>query len=150
MNIYISKFIPATGVATYASQTVHSLGYFSENADIRKSNISLVSDNNNGIIVSWIDSRYYYPLGYTIHATFVNSGGTRAGTVWDADGADGVAPNDYDGIEIGILNSYNSTEPSFTMVNYNDGSAPWNPMIFWVDYRGGTDSSIYYSDVNHD
>jgi len=145
-NIYISKFNPATGAAIYSSQIVHSLGYYTGNSDTRKSYISLVSDNNNGVIVSWIDSRYYYPLGYTIHATYVDSSGSRSGAVWDADGA---VPNDYDGIQIGILNSYSSTEPLFVMVNYND-TLPWNPFIIWIDYRTPTDSAIYYNTVEHD
>jgi hypothetical protein len=149
-NIYISKFNPATGAAIYSSQIVHSLGYYTGNSDTRKSYISLVSDNNNGVIVSWIDSRYYYPLGYTIHATYVDSSGSRSGAVWDADGADGIVPNDYDGIQIGILNSYSSTEPLFIMSKYNDGALPWNPFIMWIDYRTPTDSAIYYNTVEHD
>lgn len=149
-NIYISKFNPATGAAIYSSQIVHSLGYYTGNSDTRKSYISLVSDNNNGVIVSWIDSRYYYPLGYTIHATYVDSSGSRSGDVWDADGANGTVPNDYDGIQIGILNSYSSTEPLFIMSKYNDGALPWNPFIMWIDYRTPTDSAIYYNTVEHD
>jgi hypothetical protein len=149
-NVYISKFNPTTGAATYSSQIVHSLGYYSENSDSRKSYISLVSDNNNGVIVSWLDSRYYYPLGYTIHATYIDSAGSRTGSVWDADGGNGSAPNDYDGIQIGILNSYSSTEPLFVMTKYNDGALPWNPFIMWIDYRTSSDSAIYYNTVEHD
>jgi len=149
-NIYISKFNSATGAVIYSSQPVHSLGYYTVNSDSRKSYISIISDKNAGVIVSWLDQRHYYPLGYTIYANYITSAGARSGAIWDADGADGIAPNDYEGIKIGILNSYSSSEPVFTSVNYDDGSLPWNPLIMWIDYRTPLDSAIYYNTVEHD
>ncbi|HPR36437.1 MAG TPA: Ig-like domain-containing protein [Spirochaetota bacterium] len=145
-NIFINKYqIDSTVV--YVSKAVQNLvtGSYVANSNVRKSNISIVSDGSTGAVVSWIDSRYYNPHGYTVLALGVDAAGDPTAS-WDSDSGAGT---DYTGLLIGFTYIYNLSDVSLVSSSYNDGGL-LNPLFIWRDQRNSiTNSDIYY-DLNID
>lgn len=138
-NIYVRKYNSA-GADIYTAQPVLNLptGSCVVNPDSRRSYISIVSDGTTGAVISWIDSRYYNPSGYTIHAQAVNGSGTRQ---WDSD-TNAVA-TDYNGLMIGFTGEYRSDRIGLVSYSYNDGGA-YDPVFFWFDFRDYGVTEIYF------
>lgn len=101
------------------------------------SNLSIVSDGNDGAIICWIDERYLPQLGYIVMAQAINSSGIPQ---WDADPGAGT---DYDGILIGITNIWYKPYLVLQSAFYNDGAAPYGGIFLWYDRRN-TKQDIFY------
>ncbi|MCP4137313.1 MAG: Ig-like domain-containing protein [bacterium] len=122
----------AGGATDYTTMAVATLASAPQTGSYG-ANLSIVSDNNDGAIISWYDTRFYAENGYILFAQAVNSTGTRQ---WDAGGSD------MDGIRIGNTSIYDPADLFLDMVYYNDTGVPWGAVIFWLDNRSAAD--LYY------
>ncbi len=103
------------------------------------SNISIVSDQFGGAIISWIDYRYYPILGNCVFAQKINSTGIR---LWDAS----TGANDLNGVMMGVINEYAQEKYSLHSSTYNDGGVPYGLLILWKDYFASpSKADIYYN-----
>jgi len=107
------------------------------------SNLSITaSPGTDGAIISWIDERYFFALGFVVMAQAVDATGTR---LWDADAGAGA---DYDGILIGIPGAWESGDEYLKALFYNDAASPWGGLFLWYDYRNGI-TDIYYDVIGN-
>ncbi|HSV97850.1 MAG TPA: hypothetical protein VLM75_13085 [Spirochaetota bacterium] len=135
-RIYAEKFTAATGVQANFGTLLDVAGTGSY-----VSNLSIASDGLNGAVVSWMDNRYYYSVGYVIVAQAVipNAG------AWTLNWFDDVA--DDDGVVVGIVSSWDDDELSLKGLYYNDGGTPYGGLFLWKDYRNATtptEADIFY------
>lgn len=100
--------------------------------------LSIAADENGGAIISWIDDRYYPNTGL---AAFIQSFDSSLTAEIDED-SDGTG-TDFRGRLIGILNSIDDTEAWIGTLVYNNGTAPWDGIPVWYDYRNGR-ADIFY------
>jgi len=121
-DLYLRKYSAAAGAIVGGfNDTVTSL-------DSYVSGVSIVSTENGGAILSWLDNRYYTITGYQVLAqAFDGAGAPR----WDADGA---SSGDYEGVTMGIPDTFIPGDVVIQSLFYG-GASPYNGLFFWYDYR---------------
>lgn len=135
-DIYAQKRILGTGNDNFGNALICPL-------DSYVSGLSVVSDQNNGAIISWNDSRYYAQIGYSVFAQAVNTTGVQQ---WDADAA---ALTDLNGIRIGTTSTYDPADLALWSAFYNDGGLPWGGVFIWFDYRNNANGDLFFAIRNN-
>jgi len=131
-QIYAQRYTGAGAVA-FGETTIVALTPYAYS-----SNLTIVPDDNDGALISWIDERYLPQLGYVVMAQAINSSGNPQ---WDADPSG--TGTDYDGILIGITNIWYKPYLGLQAGFFNDGASPYGGVFLWYDRRNNR-QDIYY------
>ncbi|HOO73227.1 MAG TPA: Ig-like domain-containing protein [Spirochaetota bacterium] len=91
----------------------------------------IAPDGNGGALVSWLESRYYPSIYYTIFAQHFDSGYAVPGDQLYGD-------DRFAGVPVKITQSDDPYEIEHGILRYNDAADPDAGLFYWMDERAGT------------